>query len=170
MIRPGQYLAGSSQSASVRLWRIQTGRMDGCGFCRDRYCGPVLLSNAHPDHLFFCIKVNLYMKAAIKGVRPFVVGLLVWTAYQIAIPVFGLDKRGLGTWLRGTAGKMADCPGFFSGADFYRHQPDLTCTGYKRDRVDFLSLKSLPDNQVLLNAKAVVSRQGNCGSHPPVAG
>ena len=45
---------------------------------------------------FFSIKDNLYMKAAIKGVRPFVVGLLAWTAYSIAIPVFGLDKQGLG--------------------------------------------------------------------------
>jgi chromate transporter len=45
---------------------------------------------------FFSIKDNLYMKAAITGVRPFVVGLLVWTAYQIALPVFGLDKQGLG--------------------------------------------------------------------------
>ena len=48
---------------------------------------------------FFSIKDNLYMKAAIKGVRPFVVGLLAWTAYQIAIPVFGLDKQGLGASL-----------------------------------------------------------------------
>ena len=45
---------------------------------------------------FFSIKDNLYMKAAIQGVRPFVVGLLAWTAYQIAIPVFGLDKQGIG--------------------------------------------------------------------------
>jgi chromate transporter len=48
---------------------------------------------------FFSIKDNLYMKAAIQGVRPFVVGLLAWTAYQIAITVFGLDKQGLGTSL-----------------------------------------------------------------------
>jgi chromate transporter len=48
---------------------------------------------------FFSIKDNLYMKAAIKGVRPFVVGLLAWTAYQIAIPVFGLNQQGLGTSL-----------------------------------------------------------------------
>jgi chromate transporter len=46
---------------------------------------------------FFSIKDNVYMKAAIKGVRPFVVGLLAWTTYQVAIPVFGLDKQGLGT-------------------------------------------------------------------------
>jgi chromate transporter len=45
---------------------------------------------------FFSIKDNLYMKAAIQGVRPFVVGLLAWTAYQIAIAVFGLQKQGLG--------------------------------------------------------------------------
>jgi chromate transporter len=48
---------------------------------------------------FFSIKDNLYMKAAIQGVRPFVVGLLAWTAYQIAIPVFGLDKQGIGVSL-----------------------------------------------------------------------
>jgi chromate transporter len=48
---------------------------------------------------FFSIKDNLYMKAAIQGVRPFVVGLLAWTAYQIAVTVFGLDKQGLGTSL-----------------------------------------------------------------------
>lgn len=48
---------------------------------------------------FFSIKDNPYMKAAIKGVRPFVVGLLAWTAYQIAITVFGLNKQGLGSSL-----------------------------------------------------------------------
>jgi chromate transporter len=50
---------------------------------------------------FFSIKDNLYMKAAIQGVRPFVVGLLAWTTYQIAVPVFGLDKPGLGAALTG---------------------------------------------------------------------
>jgi len=48
---------------------------------------------------FFSIKDNPYMIAAIKGVRPFVVGLLAWTAYEIAIPVFGLDKQWLGASL-----------------------------------------------------------------------
>ena len=45
---------------------------------------------------FFSIKDNMYMKAAIKGVRPFVVGLLAWTTYQVAIPVFGINTQGLG--------------------------------------------------------------------------
>ena len=44
---------------------------------------------------FFSIKDNLYLKAAIKGMRPFVVGLLAWTAYQIAVTVFGTGK-GIG--------------------------------------------------------------------------
>ncbi len=48
---------------------------------------------------FFSIKDNLYMKAAIQGVRPFVVGLLAWTTYQMATAVFVLDKQGLGTSL-----------------------------------------------------------------------
>jgi chromate transporter len=47
---------------------------------------------------FFSIKDNLYMKAAIKGIRPFVVGLLAWTAYQIATTVFGTNQ-GLGASL-----------------------------------------------------------------------
>jgi chromate transporter len=45
---------------------------------------------------FFAIKDNPYMKAAIAGVRPFVVGLLAWTAYQMAVTVFDTDKLGLG--------------------------------------------------------------------------
>jgi chromate transporter len=48
---------------------------------------------------FFAIKDNPYMKAALQGIRPFVVGLLAWTAYQVAIPVFGLNKQGLGSSL-----------------------------------------------------------------------
>jgi chromate transporter len=45
---------------------------------------------------FFSIKDNIYLNAAIQGVRPFVVGLLAWTAYQMAITVFGIDQIGLG--------------------------------------------------------------------------
>jgi len=42
--------------------------------------------------VFFSFKDNAYVKAAIAGVRPFVVGLLAWTAYQIGVTVFGLNK------------------------------------------------------------------------------
>lgn len=44
---------------------------------------------------FEAVKDNIYLKAAVQGVRPFVVGLLAWTAYQMAYTVFGL-KQGLG--------------------------------------------------------------------------
>jgi len=48
---------------------------------------------------FFNIKDNIYMKAAIKGVRPFVVGLLAWTAYQIGVTAFEWNKENLGASL-----------------------------------------------------------------------
>lgn len=48
---------------------------------------------------FFSIKDNKYVNAALQGVRPFVVGLLVWTACQIAVSVFNLNKQGLGVSL-----------------------------------------------------------------------
>jgi chromate transporter len=48
---------------------------------------------------FFSIKDNNYVRAALQGVRPFVVGLLVWTALQIAISVFNLNQQGLGASL-----------------------------------------------------------------------
>lgn len=48
--------------------------------------------------VFFSFKDNPYVKAAISGVRPFVVGLLAWTTYQIAVTVFSLNK-GLGASL-----------------------------------------------------------------------
>ena len=49
---------------------------------------------------FFAIKDNPLMKAAIAGMRPFVVGLLAWTAYQMAVTIFKLDRQGLGTSLK----------------------------------------------------------------------
>jgi chromate transporter len=48
---------------------------------------------------FFSFKDNPHVRAAITGVRPFVVGLLAWTTYQIGVTVFGLDKLKLGASL-----------------------------------------------------------------------
>ncbi len=42
---------------------------------------------------FFSIKDSPYLKAAINGVRPFVVGLLLWTTYQLAVPIFNLKNQ-----------------------------------------------------------------------------
>ena len=48
---------------------------------------------------FFSLKDNPHVKAAIQGMRPFVVGLLAWTAFQMAVTIFGLDRQNLGASL-----------------------------------------------------------------------
>jgi chromate transporter len=44
--------------------------------------------------LFFGIKDSPVMKAMLTAVRPVVVGLLLWTAYDMAVSVFGVKKLG----------------------------------------------------------------------------
>jgi len=44
---------------------------------------------------FFSIKDNPNLRAAIEGVRPFVVGLLLWTTYELAIPILGLKGQSV---------------------------------------------------------------------------
>jgi chromate transporter len=43
---------------------------------------------------FFKIKDSATVQAMLKGVRPVVVGLLLWTAYDMAYSVFGVKKFG----------------------------------------------------------------------------
>lgn len=43
---------------------------------------------------FFNYKDQPAVKSMIQGVRPFVVGLLAWTTYDVARVVFGADKLG----------------------------------------------------------------------------
>lgn len=45
---------------------------------------------------FFGIKENRTVAAMIKAVRPVVIGLLVWTAYDMARAVFGVAQSGWG--------------------------------------------------------------------------
>lgn len=44
---------------------------------------------------FFKIKDSLMIQSMLKAVRPVVVGLLLWTAYDMAFTVFGVKKFGL---------------------------------------------------------------------------
>lgn len=44
---------------------------------------------------FFRIKDSLLVQSMLRAVRPVVVGLLLWTAYDMAITVFGVKKLGL---------------------------------------------------------------------------
>src|SRR4030065_1387797 len=48
---------------------------------------------------FFRIKDSVSVKAMLQAVRPVVVGLLLWTAYDMATPVFGAKKLGWGAAL-----------------------------------------------------------------------
>jgi chromate transporter len=48
---------------------------------------------------FFGIKDSPTMKAILGGLRPVVVGLLIWTAYDIARSVFDADSKGWGAAL-----------------------------------------------------------------------
>lgn len=45
---------------------------------------------------FFGVKDSAAVKAMLQAVRPVVVGLLIWTAYDMAITVFGSKKLGWG--------------------------------------------------------------------------
>jgi len=48
---------------------------------------------------FFRVKDSLLVQSMLRAVRPVVVGLLLWTAYDMAITVFGVKKFGLPTAL-----------------------------------------------------------------------
>lgn len=50
---------------------------------------------------FFGIKDNQNIQAMLQAVRPLVVGLLLWTAYDMAVSVFGVNKLGWGAALAG---------------------------------------------------------------------
>jgi len=48
---------------------------------------------------FFGIKDSPIVQAMLQAVRPLVVGLLLWTAYDMAVNVFGVNKLGWGAAL-----------------------------------------------------------------------
>jgi chromate transporter len=48
---------------------------------------------------FFKIKDSLLVQSMLKAVRPVVVGLLLWTAYDMAYSVFGVKRCGWGSSL-----------------------------------------------------------------------
>jgi chromate transporter len=50
---------------------------------------------------FFGIKDSPAVKSMLQAVRPLVVGLLIWTAYDMSITVFGVKKLG---WLAALSG------------------------------------------------------------------
>lgn len=55
---------------------------------------------------FFGVKDSPTVKSMLQAVRPLVVGLLLWTAYDMAITVFGVKKLGLAAALTGGWDKL----------------------------------------------------------------
>jgi chromate transport protein ChrA len=55
---------------------------------------------------FFGIKDSRNVQAMLQAVRPLVVGLLLWTAYDMAVSVFGVNKLGWGAALAGGWDKL----------------------------------------------------------------
>jgi len=45
---------------------------------------------------FFRVKDSMLIQSMLKAVRPVVVGLLLWTAYDMAYSVFGVKRQGWG--------------------------------------------------------------------------
>lgn len=56
---------------------------------------------------FFRIKDSTLVQSMLKAVRPVVVGLLLWTAYDMAYTVFGVKKFGIGGALTAGWDKLA---------------------------------------------------------------
>ncbi len=56
---------------------------------------------------FFQVKDSPSVKAMLRAVRPVVIGLLVWTAYDMARTVFGAGKTGWGAALAQGWDKLA---------------------------------------------------------------
>jgi len=55
---------------------------------------------------FFGVKDSPAVKSMLQAVRPLVVGLLIWTAYDMSITVFGVKKLGWAAALSGGWDKM----------------------------------------------------------------
>jgi chromate transporter len=56
---------------------------------------------------FFQVKDSVTVKAMLSAVRPVVVGLLIWTAFDMARTVFGASKLGWGPALMQSWDKLA---------------------------------------------------------------
>lgn len=55
---------------------------------------------------FFGVKDSPAVKSMLQAVRPLVVGLLIWTAYDMSITVFGIKKLGWAAALTGGWDKL----------------------------------------------------------------
>jgi chromate transporter len=74
---------------------------------------------------FFGIKDSVAVKAMLQAVRPVVVGLLLWTAYDMATTVFGAKKLGWGQALAQGWDKLLFTAGAFVLLTFTKINPAI---------------------------------------------
>jgi len=74
---------------------------------------------------FFGIKDSVTVKAMLQAVRPVVVGLLLWTAYDMANTVFGAKKLGWGQALSQGWDKLLFVAGAFILLTFTKINPAI---------------------------------------------
>ena len=78
---------------------------------------------------FFGIKDSPAVKSMLTAVRPVVVGLLLWTAYDMAVAVYGTKKLGWGTALLHGWDKIALTLAAFLLLTFTKINPALVVLG-----------------------------------------
>jgi chromate transporter len=78
---------------------------------------------------FFGIKDSPAVKSMLKAVRPVVVGLLLWTAYDMAVAVYGTQKLGWSAALMQGWDKIALTSAAFLLLTFTRVNPALVILG-----------------------------------------
>ena len=78
---------------------------------------------------FFGIKDSKTVKSMLQAVRPVVVGLLLWTAYDMAYTVFGTKKVGWGQALTQGWDKLLFVAGAFILLTFTKVNPALIILG-----------------------------------------
>lgn len=74
---------------------------------------------------YFRIKDSTAIRAMLQAVRPVVVGLLLWTAFDVANTVFGAQKQGWGTALAQGWDKLLFVVGAFALLTFTKINPAL---------------------------------------------
>jgi chromate transporter len=78
---------------------------------------------------FFGIKESVTVKAMLQAVRPVVVGLLLWTAYDMAVNVFSAKKLGWGQALVQGWDKLLFVAGAFILLTFTKINPAIVILG-----------------------------------------
>ncbi len=79
--------------------------------------------------VFFAVKESRPVQAMLKAVRPVVIGLLIWTAYDMANSVFAARKLGWGTALSHSVDGLAIAAATFALLTFTSINPVFIILG-----------------------------------------